>query len=65
MPMNIAMTVPTLLSVSELKEQLGGPVILDGSWHMPAEKRDPIQEFKNEHLPGGSYFVTLTLINSQ
>lgn len=56
MPMNIAMTVPTLLSVSELKKQLGGPVILDGSWHMPAEKRNPIQEFKNEHLPGGSYF---------
>lgn len=54
MLMNIAMTVPTLLSVTELKKQLGGPVILDGSWHMPAEKRDPVQEFKNEHLPGGS-----------
>ncbi|KAF9082311.1 hypothetical protein BGX29_003948 [Mortierella sp. GBA35] len=51
-----AMAVPTLLSVSELKKQLGGPVVLDGSWHMPAEKRDPIQEFKNEHLPGARYF---------
>ncbi|KAF9121253.1 hypothetical protein BGW39_010669 [Mortierella sp. 14UC] len=51
-----AMTVPTLLSVAELKKQLGGPIVLDGSWHMPAEKRDPIQEFKNEHLPGARYF---------
>ncbi|KAF8960001.1 hypothetical protein BGZ46_001648 [Entomortierella lignicola] len=51
------MTVPLLLSVSELKSQLGGPVVVDGSWHMPASGRDPNKEFKeNGHIPGARYF---------
>ncbi|KAF9183700.1 hypothetical protein BGZ51_003849 [Haplosporangium sp. Z 767] len=51
------MSVPTMLSVSELKSRLGGPVVLDGSWHMPATKRDPIAEFKEiGHIPGARYF---------
>ncbi|KAG0314721.1 hypothetical protein BGZ99_007889 [Dissophora globulifera] len=51
------MTVPLLLSVTELKNQLGGPVVVDGSWHMPASGRDPVKEFKeNGHIPGARYF---------
>lgn len=49
-----AMVVPTLLTVAELKSKLGGPVVVDGSWHMPAAKRDPIKEFREDgHIPGG------------
>ncbi|KAF9356267.1 hypothetical protein BGX26_005489 [Mortierella sp. AD094] len=51
------MSVPLLLSVAELKSQLGGPVVVDGSWHMPAAGRDPYKEFKeNGHIPGARYF---------
>ncbi|KAG0096876.1 hypothetical protein BGZ93_003825 [Podila epicladia] len=51
------MAVPTLLTVTELKSKLGGPVVVDGSWHMPAAKRDPIKEFRDEgHIPGARYF---------
>ncbi|KAG0266144.1 threonyl-tRNA synthetase [Mortierella polycephala] len=51
------MSVPTMLSVSELKSKLGDTVVLDGSWHMPAMKRDPIAEFKEiGHIPGARYF---------
>ncbi|KAF9577050.1 hypothetical protein BGW38_007996 [Lunasporangiospora selenospora] len=50
------MTVPTLLSCAELKRQLGTPVVLDGSWHMPAANRDPHKEFVEGHLPGARYF---------
>ncbi|KAG0346002.1 hypothetical protein BG004_002653 [Podila humilis] len=51
------MAVPTLLSCAELKNKLGSPVVLDGSWHMPAAKRDPFNEFrKNGHIPGARYF---------
>ncbi|KAF9422656.1 hypothetical protein BGZ94_008510 [Podila epigama] len=51
------MAVPTLLSYAELKSKLGGPVVLDGSWHMPAAGRDPIKEFReNGHIPGARYF---------
>ncbi|KAF9570154.1 hypothetical protein EC968_002133 [Mortierella alpina] len=51
------MSVPTLLSVADLQSKLGGPVVVDGSWHMPAANRDPYKEFKeNGHIPGARYF---------
>jgi len=44
-----------LLSCSELKAKLGQPVVVDGSWHMPASGRDPLKEFKDDgHIPGGA-----------
>lgn len=41
-----------------LASNLGAPglVILDGSWHLPAEKRDPRAEFEAAHIPGASFF---------
>jgi len=57
------MAVPTLLTVAELKSKLGGPVVVDGSWHMPAAKRDPIKEFREDgHIPGGKK-GRLTMVN--
>jgi thiosulfate/3-mercaptopyruvate sulfurtransferase len=31
-------------------------VILDGSWHMPAEGRDPKAEYGAGHIPGAAFF---------
>ena len=56
------MSVPTLLSCSELKAKLGQPVVVDGSWHMPASGRDPLKEFKEDgHIPGGNFSCLLVL----
>eukprot|EP00128_Syssomonas_multiformis_P018589 Colp12_sorted_trinity150504_noHs@34671 len=30
--------------------------VLDGSWHMPASKRDPWTDFLSERIPGAMYF---------
>lgn len=47
-----------LISVSDLAG-LGrdaGMVILDCSWHMPAQNRDPEQDFRDGHIPGAQRF---------
>lgn len=31
-------------------------VVLDSSWHLPAERRDPKAEFATGHIPGARYF---------
>lgn len=31
-------------------------VILDGSWYLPAQQRDPRQEFLERHIPGARFF---------
>ncbi len=33
-----------------------GLVVLDGSWHLPAEKRDPKAEFAAGHIPSARFF---------
>lgn len=33
-----------------------GVVVLDGSWHLPAEKRDARAEFAAAHIPGARFF---------
>ena len=30
--------------------------ILDGSWHLPPEARDPAAEFREAHIPGAAFF---------
>src|SRR3984957_12752657 len=51
------MTGP-LVSTDWLSEHLGeaGLVVLDGSWHMPADGRDPKAEFAAGHIPGAVFF---------
>lgn len=31
-------------------------VVIDASWHLPAEKRDPKAEYRVGHIPGARYF---------
>ena len=33
-----------------------GLVVLDGSWHLPAEQRDPRAEYRAGHIPGAVFF---------
>ncbi|MBE9476988.1 MAG: 3-mercaptopyruvate sulfurtransferase [Proteobacteria bacterium] len=47
-----------LVSTNWLAENLSNPAlrILDGSWHMPAEKRDPLAEYSADHIAGAQFF---------
>ncbi len=47
-----------LVSTEWLAARLGAPDIrvVDGSWYLPAMKRDPKAEFLAEHIPGAVYF---------
>jgi thiosulfate/3-mercaptopyruvate sulfurtransferase len=51
------MTGP-LVSTDWLSEHLGeaGLVVLDGSWHMPADGRDAKAEYGAAHIPGAVFF---------
>jgi thiosulfate/3-mercaptopyruvate sulfurtransferase len=41
-----------------LAAALGAPdlKIIDGSWYLPAEKRDPAAEYREAHIPGAVFF---------
>lgn len=47
-----------LVSTGWLAGRLGAPdlVVIDGSWHMPADKRDAAQEYRQAHIPGALFF---------
>lgn len=47
-----------IVSTAWLADNLANPdvVILDGSWHLPAEKRDPRAEYAAAHIPGARFF---------
>lgn len=48
----------TLVSTDWLAGQLGEPDVrvLDASWYLPAQNRDPKAEFAEAHIPGARYF---------
>jgi thiosulfate/3-mercaptopyruvate sulfurtransferase len=47
-----------IVSTEWLAAHLDAPdlVVLDGSWHLPAEKRDARAEFDAGHIPGARFF---------
>lgn len=47
-----------IVSTDWLAANLTAPdvVVLDGSWHLPAEQRDPKAEYAAAHIPGARYF---------
>ncbi len=47
-----------LVTTDWLAQNLSDPNIrvLDGSWHLPTEKRDPFAEFQAEHILGAQFF---------
>jgi thiosulfate/3-mercaptopyruvate sulfurtransferase len=47
-----------LVETDWLAQHLDAPdlVILDGSYHLPSEKRDAYQDYLGEHIPGALFF---------
>ncbi len=47
-----------LVSSAWLAKHLSDPElrIVDGSWHLPNQKRDPRAEYKQQHIPGAVFF---------
>ena len=48
----------TFISAQTLSAKLGrsGVVVLDASWYLPGEQRDPQQEYLDQHIPGARFF---------
>lgn len=46
----------TLVSSEWLKQNLVGVKVVDGSWHMPAEKRNPHKDFLSQRIPTARFF---------
>ncbi|MYB35318.1 MAG: 3-mercaptopyruvate sulfurtransferase [Gammaproteobacteria bacterium] len=51
-------TESPLISPHELADRIGDSslVVLDGSWYLPTENRDPEREFQSQHIPGARFF---------
>lgn len=49
---------PFVVDAEWLEGQLGRPglSIVDASWYLPAQKRDPKAEFSAAHIPGATFF---------
>ncbi|MEO0343988.1 MAG: 3-mercaptopyruvate sulfurtransferase [Pseudomonadota bacterium] len=47
-----------LISPTQLSAHLNDPalIILDGSWHLPDQARDPYSEYLDRHIPGAQFF---------
>jgi thiosulfate/3-mercaptopyruvate sulfurtransferase len=47
-----------LVQTAWLAEHLGAPdlVVLDASWYLPAQRRDPKAEYEASHIPGALFF---------
>ena len=47
-----------LISAAELHDVLGQPdvVVVDGSWYLPTQGRNPLQEFLDRHIPSAQFF---------
>lgn len=51
-------TQDPLVSTQWLADHLNAPDVrvIDASWHLPTEKRDPYAEYKQQHIPGALFF---------
>jgi thiosulfate/3-mercaptopyruvate sulfurtransferase len=52
------MTKGPFVSAEWLHERLGAPdiVVVDASWYLPAQNRDPDAEYRAGHIPGAVRF---------
>lgn len=58
-------TSPFVVSADWLQERLEKPglSIVDGSWYLPAQKRDPLAEYDAAHIPGAIFFDQDTVVD--
>jgi len=45
-----------LVETDWLADNLANVKVLDGSWYLPAQNRDPVAEYAAGHLPGAQFF---------
>ncbi|MEK9945632.1 MAG: rhodanese-like domain-containing protein [Alphaproteobacteria bacterium] len=45
-----------LVETDWLADNLDAVKVLDGSWYLPAQKRDPVAEYHAGHIPGAQFF---------
>jgi thiosulfate/3-mercaptopyruvate sulfurtransferase len=45
-----------LVETDWLADNLGTVKVLDGSWYLPTQMRDPVAEYHAGHIPGGQFF---------
>jgi thiosulfate/3-mercaptopyruvate sulfurtransferase len=50
------MSAPTTISTDWLAAHPGEARVVDASWYMPADKRDPKAEFAAGHIPGAVFY---------
>ena len=46
----------SLVDTDWLEKNINKVKVIDCSWHMPAENRNPEEEFKKEHIPSAIFF---------
>ncbi len=48
----------SLVSTEWLEQHLDDPeiAVIDASWYLPAQRRDPIADFQIKHIPGATFF---------
>ena len=46
----------SLVTTDWVLKNLNSLKIIDASWHMPAQKRNPAEEYLNAHIPNSVFF---------
>ena len=46
----------SLVTTDWVLKNLDSLKIIDASWHMPAQKRNPAEEYLNAHIPNSVFF---------
>ena len=47
----------SLVDTDWLEKNINQVKVIDCTWHMPAEKRNSQEEFKNEHIPNAIFLT--------
>ena len=46
----------SLVTTDWVLDNLDSLKVIDASWHMPAQKRNPAEEYRNGHIPNSVFF---------
>ena len=53
----------SLISTNLAEKNLTDFKIIDASWHLPSESRDPYLEYEQDHIPNSVNLPLATLLN--
>ena len=52
----------SLVTTDWVLDNLNNLKVIDASWHMPGQKRNPAEEYLNAHIPNSIFFFTISLV---